>query len=147
MYDYGQLELEILACIWAEPKILERTKLENKHFKNNEKIFIFMKEFYKKFGFFDNELMCRSSNNRYKYNDYFNLISQLQPTGSQYDKYESLLLELYNEAKEEKWLREKTFELANSLYLKNITSKEFKEKFDNLYTNTKIICEDKEAKQ
>ena len=140
MYDYGYLELLILGCMWADPKILERTKLENKHFKNNEKIFIFMKEFYKKFGFFDNAFMCQMAKDKYKYNEYFKIISQLEPTGSQYDKYESLLLELYNEAKEEKWLREKTFELANNLYMKNITCKQFKEQFDILYNNAKEIC-------
>jgi hypothetical protein len=141
MYNYGELELLILSCIWIEPKILDRTKLENKHFKNNQKIFMFMKSFYKKFGFFDNELMCRKANDRYKYRDYFNVISQLEPTSSNYDKYESLLLELYNEAAEEKWLREKVFQLANDFYLKNINSKEFKERLDNIYTHAKEICE------
>jgi hypothetical protein len=140
MYNYGELELLILSCIWLDPKILERTKLEEKHFINSKKIFMFMKAFYKKFGYFDNELMCRNANNKYKYNDYFNLISQLEPTSSQYDKYESLLLELYNESKAEKWLREKTFELANDLYVKNITTEQFKEKFDKLYNNAKEIC-------
>lgn len=133
MYDYGELEIEVLACIWANPKVLERTKLENKHFKNNAKIFIFMKEFYKKFGFFDNEMMCKSSKDRYKYSDYFALISQIEPVGTQYDKYERLLIELYEETKQEKWLREKTFELATSFYLKNINSKQFKELFDKFY--------------
>lgn len=140
MLSYGELELLILSCIWVEPKILDRTKLENKHFKNSQKIFIFMKSFYKKFGFFDTELMCRKVDDKYKFRDYFKVIAELEPTGSMYDKYEYLLLELYNEAVEEKYLREKAFELANDFYLKNINSKQFKEQLDNLYTHAKEIC-------
>ena len=140
MLNYGELELLILACIWQEPKILDRIKLENKHFKNSEKIFIFMKKFYKKFGYFDEELMTIKVDDKYKLRDYFKVIAQLEPTGAMYDKYESLLLELYNEAVEEKYLREKIYELATDLYLKNMTSKEFKEQLDNLYIHAKEIC-------
>lgn len=139
MYNYGELELLILSCIWIEPKLLETTKLEEKHFINNRKIFIFFKSFYKKFGFFDNELMCRKASDKYKYNDYMKVLANLEPTSKHFKMYESLLLELYNEAAEEKWLREKTFELANDLYLKNITCKQFKERFDKLYNNAKEI--------
>lgn len=140
MYNYGELELLILSCIWLNPKLLDNTKLEEKHFKNSQKIFVFMKSFYKKFGFFDTELMCRKVDDKYKFRDYFKVIAQFEPTSANYEKYESLLLELYNESKEEKYLREKTFELANDFYLKNINSKQFKEQLDNLYIHAKEIC-------
>ena len=135
MYSYGELELLILSCIWIEPKLLNTTKLESKHFINNKKIFLFFKSFYDKFGFFDNELACRKANDRYKYNKYIELISSLEPTISHFQKYESLLIELYEESENEKWLREKAFELANDFYMKNINSKQFKERIDNLYKN------------
>lgn len=138
MYNYGELELLILSCIWIEPKLLDNTKLEDKHFINNKKIFIFFKTFYEKFGFFDNELACRKTNDRYKYNKYIELISSLEPTISHFQKYESLLIELYEESEQEKWLREKAFELANDFYMKNINSKQFKEQIDNLYKNANI---------
>lgn len=141
MYNYGELELLVLSCIWLEPKLLETTKLEEKHFINNRKIFIFFKSFYKKFGFFDTELMCRKVDDRYKFRDYFKIIANLEPTPRHFKMYESLLLELYNEAVEEKYLREKIYGLATDLYLKNMTSKEFKERIDNLYTHSKEICE------
>lgn len=140
MYNYGELELLILSCIWIEPKLLDITKLEEKHFINNKKIFLFFKSFYKKFGFFDNELACRNASDRYKYNEYIKILSNLEPTISNFKKYESLLLELYDESKEEKWLREKIFALANDLYMKNINSKQFKEQLDVLYSKAKEIC-------
>ena len=133
MYDYKELELLVLSCMWIEPKLLETTKLEEKHFVNNKKIFIFLKSFYKKFGFFDNELACKMSKDRYKYNFYMKVLANIEPTISHFEKYESLLIELYNESEEEKWLREKSFELANDFYLKNINYKQFKEQIDTLY--------------
>lgn len=135
MYNYGELELLILSCIWIEPKLLDTTKLEDKHFINNKKIFIFFKTFYKKFGFFDNELACKKASDKYKYNEYIKILAYLEPTISHFEKYESLLIELYEESEQEKWLREKTFELANDFYMKNINSKQFKEQIDNLYKN------------
>ena len=140
MYNYGELELLILSCIWIEPKLLETTKLEDKHFINNKKIFLFFKSFYNKFGFFDNELACRNASDKYKYNEYIKIISSLEPTISHFEKYEDLLIELYNEAKKEKWLREKVFKLANDLYMKNITSEQFKDAIDKLYVNAEEIC-------
>ena len=149
MYNYGELELRILSCFWLKPELLETTKLENKHFKNNEKIFVLFKSFYEKFDNLNIETVCSLVNDRYKFMSYmkifkdgillYEIISQLEPTGSQYDKYESLLLELYNESEREKWLREKTFELANELYLKNITCEQFKEQFGALYIKSKEI--------
>jgi len=139
MYNYGELELLILSCIWIKPELLNTTKLEDKHFINNKKIFVFFKSFYKKFGMFDSEIMCKLASNKYKMVDYLKVISELEPTTANFEKYEDLLLELYNEAKKEKWLREKTFQLANDLYLKNITSEQFKEQFDTLYNNAKEI--------
>ena len=140
MYNYGELELLILSCIWINPELLDTTKLKEEHFINNKKIFLFFKSFYKKFGVMDSELMCRVVNDKYKYIDYIKVISQLEPTVCNFEKYENILLELYNEAKEEKFLREKIFALANDLYVKNISSGEFKQQVDTLYNNIKEIC-------
>ena len=50
MYNYGELELSILCCFWLKPSLLETTKLEEKYFINNKKIFVLFQSFYKKFG-------------------------------------------------------------------------------------------------
>ena len=135
MYNYGQLELLILSCMMIKPKLLETTKLEAKHFKHSSKIFILFNSFYKKFGTLDCELMCKMVDNKYKYIDYIKVLSELEPTASNFEKYESLLLELYHEQINERILRSKIFSLANDLYVGNITSKEFKDKIDNIYKN------------
>ena len=139
MYNYGELELRILSCFWLKPELLETTKLENKHFKNNEKIFVLFKSFYKKFGNLDIPTVCSLVKDRYKFMDYMKIITQLEPVADNFQMYEDLLIELYNESEQEKWLREKTFELANDLYLKNITCEQFKDKFYTLYNKAKEI--------
>lgn len=140
MYDYGELEIKILCCFWLKPQLLNETILEEKHFKYSKKIFVLFKSFYKKFGNLDIESVCSLVNDPYKFMKYIEVIVDTEPTPKHFKMYESLLIELYNEAVEEKWLREKTFELANDFYLKNITSKEFKERLDSLYTHAKEIC-------
>lgn len=135
MYNYGELELSILCCFWLKPELLETTKLNEKHFINNKKIFILFQSFYKKFGNLNIESMCSLVNDNYKLMDYMKIIIEREPTISHFQKYESLLIELYEESEQEKWLREKVFELANDFYMKNINSKQFKEQIDNLYKN------------
>ena len=71
---------------------------------------------------------------------YIKDVVEKEPLPNKFDMYQDLLLELYNESKEEKYLREKTYSLATDLYMKNITSKEFKERIDSLYTHAKEIC-------
>lgn len=139
MYDYGELELSILCCFWLKPSLLDKTKLEEKYFKYNRRIFVLFKSFYKKFGNLNVEAMCSLINDRYKLMDYMKVIINQKATPNDFENLEKLLLEMYEEAKEEQWLREKVFELANDFYLKNINSEEFKKQFDSLYTNKKEI--------
>lgn len=139
MYNYGNLELLVLSCIWLKPKLLETTKLEDKHFINSKKIWSFMKAYYKKFGTFDSELMCKVASNKYKMVDYLKVISKLEPTPANFEMYENLLIELYEEEKKEKWLRGKALDLANEFYNKAIDSKEFKNKINDLYIQVEEI--------
>ena len=139
MYNYGNLELLVLSCIWLKPKLLETTKLKDKHFINSKKIWSFMKAYYKKFGTFDSELMCKVASNKYKMVDYLKVISELEPTPSNFEMYENLLIELYEEEKKEKWLRSKALDLANEFYNKAIDSKEFKNKINDLYIQVEEI--------
>lgn len=137
MYNYGQLELLILSCMMIKPKLLETTKLEVKHFKHSSKIFILFNSFYKKFGTLDCELMCKMVDNKYKYIDYIKVLSELEPTASNFEKYENLLLELYQEQIDEKIFKSKVFNLANDLYVGNITCKDFTDKINKFYENIK----------
>ena len=140
MYDYAEVELSLLSCFWLNPKLLEETKLEEKHFIHYKRLFVLFQSFYKKFGNLNIESVCNVVKDQYKLMRYIKDVIEKEPLPNRFEMYQSLLLELYNESKEEKYLREKTFQLANDFYLKNINSKEFKERFDNLYTHAKEIC-------
>jgi hypothetical protein len=98
-----------------------------------------MKAYYKKFGTFDSEFMCKVASNKYKMVDYLKVLSQLEPTPANFEMYENLLIELYEEEKKEKWLRGKALDLANEFYNKVIGSKEFKDKINDLYVQAEEI--------
>lgn len=135
MYDYAEVELSLLSCFWLSPKLLEETKLEEKHFIHYKRLFVLFQSFYKKFGNLNIESVCNAVKDQYKLMRYIKDVIEKEPLPNRFEMYQSLLLELYNESKEEKWLREKAFELANDFYMKNINSKQFKEQIDNLYKN------------
>lgn len=140
MYDYAEVELSLLSCFWLNPKLLEETKLEEKHFIHYKRLFVLFQSFYKKFGSLNIESVCNVVKDKYKLMRYVKDVIEKEPLPNRFEMYQSLLIELYNESKEEKYLREKSFELANDFYLKNINSKQFKEQLDNLYIHAKEIC-------
>lgn len=140
MYDYAEVELSLLSCFWLNPKLLKETKLEEKHFIHYKRLFVLFQSFYKKFGNLNIESVCNVVKDQYKLMRYVKDVIEKEPLPNRFEMYQDLLIELYNESKEEKYLREKTYSLATDLYMKNITSKEFKERIDNLYTHAEEIC-------
>ena len=133
MNKYDDLELSILGCFLQKPKLLEITKLEDKHFKKHYKIFIFFKSVYKKFGSLDLNIMYSISKNKYRIVEYIVWISEYFGFPSLYETYEKQLIELYEEDKKDKWIIEKVYELANDLLTRNIEVKDFKNKVDEIY--------------
>lgn len=134
MNKYDDLELSILGCFLQKPELLEITKLENKHFKNHYKIFIFFKSVYKKFGSLDINIMYSISKNKYRIIEYIIYIIEHCGFISKYKIYEKQLIELYEEDKKDKYIIEKIYELANDLLVKNIEVKDFKNKVDEIYS-------------
>lgn len=139
MNKYDDLELSILGCFLQKPKLLETTKLEDKHFKKHYKIFMFFKSVYKKFGSLDLNIMYSISKNKYRIVEYIVWISQYYGFSSLYETYEKQLIELYEENEKDKWIIEKVYELANDLLVKNISTNDFKSKVNEIYENAEKI--------
>lgn len=135
MDKYNDLELSILGCFLEKPKLLETTKLENKHFKKHYKIFIFFKAVYKKFGSLDLNIMYSISKNKYRIVEYIVWISEYFGFPSLYETYEKQLIELYEEDKKDKYIIEKVYELANDLLARNIEVEDFRCIVDKIYDN------------
>ena len=90
----NDLELSILSCLLQKPELMEEVILEDKHFKNNYKLWKFMQSFYKKFHNFDVTLMCSVVDKRYKLIDYIKVLIDLEPNPNLFKEYQEQLLKV-----------------------------------------------------
>ena len=139
MNKYNDLEMSILSCILLEPKLMDELIIDEKHFVKHYKLFIFMKEFYKRFGNFDITLMCSINKNRYEMMEYIIMLIDIEVTTKNFKLYQEQLIALYNEKKKEQWKIEQIYSLANSLLVRNINTNEFRSKVTEVYNNAEEI--------
>ncbi len=139
MSNYADLEISVLSLLLQKPDLMEKTKLEDKYFIKHKKIWLFLKEFYKRFGNFDLTLMMAISKNKYKMMEYIVWLVDQEASPSLFKVYEQQLIDEYNQCKKNKYVIEKVFELANSLYVGNITLTDFNKDLSKLYKNANEI--------
>lgn len=139
MNKYNDLELSILGCFIQKPDLLDKTKLEDKHFIKHSKIFTFFKAVYKKFGTLDFNIMYSISKNKFRIVEYMVWISEYYGFPSLYELYEQQLIDLYEETKKNKYIIEKIYDLANDLYVRNLEVNEFRNKVEEIYKNADEI--------
>lgn len=139
MDKYNDLELCILSCLLLKPKLMDKVILEDKHFIKHQKIWLFMKSFYKKFGTFDFNLMLNVSKNKYRMFEYIMWLIDKEPMPSMFEEYQKQLIYNYNELKKDKYIIEKVYELATDLYVRNIKVSDFKNKVEEIYKNAEEI--------
>lgn len=133
MNEIGDLELNVLSCLLIKPDLMNEIKLEDKHFIKHKRTWQFMKSFYKKFGNFDIQLMYAVCKNKYHLIEYMIQIVNIEPTYSNFDKYQDLLIKQYEETKKDKYIKERIYELANDLYVGNINVNDFQDKVQEIY--------------
>ena len=143
MDKYYDLEGSILSCLLLKSENMSKLVLEDKHFVKYKKIWAFMKEFYSKFHSFDIVLMHSVTNNKYQIVESVRLLLEKEPSANMFDEYQKQLLDLYNELKIEKYQIEKIFELANKLYVRQITVDEFDIKYQEMKVNVVEIFKEK----
>ena len=139
MDKYNDLEMSILSCLLLEPKLMNELIIDEKYFIKHYKLFIFMKEFYKRFGNFDITLMCSINKNRYEMMEYIIMLIDIEVTTKNFKQYQEQLIALYNEKKKEQWKIEQIYSLANSLLVRNINTNEFRSKVTEVYNNADEI--------
>ena len=139
MNKYNDLEISILSCLLLKPKLMDNIKLEDKHFIKHKRLWLFMKAFYKKFGNFDLTLMSSVADNKYQFVEYMAWLLEVEPSPSLFELYEQQLIDLYNENKKDKYIIEEVYKLANDLFVKNITTDDFKHKVVAIYRNADEI--------
>ena len=141
MNKYTNLEISILSCLIQKPELMEKINIDDKYFIKHQKIWKFMKSFYKKYKNFDFHLMMAISDNKYRMGQYIEWLVIQEPIPEHIFKYIDLLKEQYEENKKEKWIIDKIFTLSNDLYMRNITIEEFKNKTNKIYTDANKIYE------
>lgn len=139
MNKYSDLELSILSCLLQKPELMENTKLKDEYFISHKKIWSFMKAFYKKFNNFDITLMTAISKNKYRMIEYIVWLIDVEPTLTMFKYYENELICEYKELKKDKYIRDKIYDLANDLLVRNIKTDEFMNKCKDIYKNAEKI--------
>lgn len=132
MKKYENLELVVLSCLLQKPELMKNTILENKHFLNHKRIWIFLKSFYERFGNFDFNLMFAIVKNK---EDFLNSLANLydfELLPNHFKEYESLLIKAYEQKDEDREKIEKIYVLANELYVGKIDLQEFVEKIKDI---------------
>lgn len=139
MNKYTDLETCILSCLLLKPKLMDNIKLEDKYFEKYKRLWLFMKSFYKKFGNFDINLMYSVASNKYNFIEYMTWLIKATPSVELFYDYEQQLIDLYKENKKDKYIIDKVYELANDLFVRNITTNDFKHKVVAIYRNADEI--------
>ena len=109
MEKYNDLEIAIMSCIIQRPELLENLKLEEKHFIKHQMLWNFLMAFYEKFKTFDFVLMYSVASNKYQLVEYLKQIAETEPAPSLFDKYQDRLIELYEEQKQDSYIRKEIY--------------------------------------
>lgn len=139
MQYYYDLEVNILSCLIQKPILMKQLKLEDKYFIKHQRIWQFMKSFYKKFETFDVVLMFNICKDKFQIIKYLEILVNSDPITSNFNLYQDELIKLYNQKKKEKWIIEKVFELSNELYVGNINLEKFKVSIDKIEKDAESI--------
>lgn len=120
---YGDLEANVLACLLLKPKLMENLKVEEKHFKRFNDVFVFFQLFYKKYKTIDVGMMFNvvKSSSQYKLIETIEYLSDIFVTVSHFDNYEEQLLNEYRSSKKDNWLRKKIYDKTQEMYVGNIS--------------------------
>ena len=144
MNKYNDLEMSVLSCLILKPELMEQIKFEDKHIIKHNRLWQFMKAFYKKFGNFDPALMFDMCSNNWKLVMYIERLADLELSANHFEEYQQRLIESYEELQKDKWVINKVYNLANDLYVRNIKVSEFQDKVKKIYEDADRLYKEDE---
>jgi hypothetical protein len=139
MEDVADMELNVMACLLINPKLMDKVIVEDKHFIKHQRLWQFMKAFYKKFKTFDLQLMYSVCSDKYHIVNYTTWLVTIDTMPSHFDLYQKRLIEQYEESKKNKWIIDNIYKVANDLYVRNISIEAFKNRVDEICNNAEKI--------
>lgn len=143
MNKYNDLEFQVMSCFLQKPELIKETILEDKHFIKHRRLWIFMRTFYDRFENFDLSLMYDIVDKKDMFLDYMVRIYDFELLPHRFKEYEKRLIESYEESKKEKWIISKIYELANRLYVRDISVDKFKSLINEIYEYADKIYEER----
>ena len=126
------LELNILSCLLQRPELMNDFILSDKHFVKFYRLWMFMKTYYNKYHNFDLVMMASLCKDKYHIIEYLTMIVETEPAPSRFKEYQQQLIKLHEESEKEKRLIEELFELANKLYVRDLSLEKYKEAVNKL---------------
>lgn len=139
MNEYYGLEASVLSCLILKPNLMNDLMLEDKHFIKYQRIWQYMKSFYKKYNTFDLQLMFALCKDKYSLIDYIKILVLNDVDVDNFNLYQRALLDEFNENKKERWIKNKIFILTNELINQNISLKDFDLKYKKIYEDVNIL--------
>ena len=127
------LEKTILSCLLNDSNLMKKDNITDNLFQENKKIWQFMKAFYKKYGCFDLALMYNIVSNKYNYMGFIIELLDIECVPSNIDYYINQLISIRQEEEKETSRINAIFGMANDLITRNINTKQFKEKIDEIF--------------
>ena len=91
-YRIDDLEYSVLSCLLIKPELMKELRLEDKHFIKTQRMWQFMKSFYKKFETFDINLMYSICKDKYQIIDNIALLLEFEPAPSLFNEYQKQLI-------------------------------------------------------
>ncbi|WP_298061729.1 DnaB-like helicase N-terminal domain-containing protein [uncultured Rikenella sp.] len=144
MQYYYDLEINLLACLLLKPELMDKIRVEDKHFIKHQRLWKFMKAFYEKYKTFNTVLMHQVCKDKYQIMKYIEWLLDVPVMSFDFEKYQDELIRQYNQNKKDKWLIDKIYDLANNLYVGNISIEEFKNEVQKAEENAIIIFKEEE---
>lgn len=139
MNEYYGIEASVLSCLILKPNLMNDLILEDKHFIKYQRIWQYMKSFYKKYNTFDLQLMFALCKDKYSLIDYIKILVLNDVDVDNFNLYQQALLDEFNENKKERWIKNKIFILTNELINQNISLSDFDLKYKKLYEDVNIL--------
>ena len=139
MDKIGNLELNIMSCLLINPELMDKIELEDKYFVKHQRLWLFMKSFYKKFKTFDPQLMYSVCKDKWHIVEYMVRLVEIDPAISNFELYQKQLVEEYNQSKKDRWIINKVYQLTNDLYVGNVKIETFREDVENIFNNANKI--------
>lgn len=138
---YGEMEETILACLLVEPSLMQRLRVEEKHFKKFGYILTFFQQFYAKHRNLDVSLMFSvvKGSSEMTLMDAITYLLDVFALPTHFEDYQDRLLAQYKFEKADEWLRKKIYEEATKLFVGDMTTKEFTNEVNKLIKRAEKI--------